>query len=368
MTEPGVAEARNAAAAAPIETDALVVGAGPVGLFQVFELGLQEIRCQVVDALPEAGGQCIELYPDKPIYDIPGIARCSGRELTARLLEQIRPLGAAFHFGQLVSGLRRRDDGRFDVETSSGTRFVATTVVIAAGVGAFQPKRLKLDGLERFEGTQLHYRAPSPEALAGREVVVVGGADAALEAAAAWAAPDAPQRPASVTLVHRRDAFQAGPALVARVQALRDAGQLRFVAGQPSGFGVEQARLATLALLDPEGDTQALPLDALVVLQGLSPKLGAVADWGLEIERKQLVVDPARFETREPGLFAVGDIVTYPGKRKLIVCGFHEATLAAFAAAPYVHPERPVQLLYTTTSPRLHKVLGVEGTEAGTGP
>lgn len=344
-----------------IETDALIVGAGPVGLFQVFQLGLQDIRAHVVDSLPFAGGQCAELYADKPIYDIPGLPATTGRELVERLQQQIAPFHAPMHLGDEVAALARQPDGRFLVETRRGRRFLAKTVFIAAGIGAFQPKPLRVDGLAAFEGTQLHYRLDDPARFKGREVVVVGGIDVALEAAARLADPANPDRPAHLTLVHRRDVFQAAPAAVDRVHALCDAHAMRFSAGVVGGIETgADGRLAAVKLLGGDGVTRVLPLDDLVVLQGLSPRLGPIADWGLALERKQLVVDTAQFQTSEPGIFGVGDIVHYPGKKKLILCGFHEATLAAFAAAAIVHPDEPVHLQYTTTSPKLHRLLGVE--------
>ena len=346
---------------APIETDAVVVGAGPVGLFQVFELGLQEVRAQLVDALPHAGGQCLELYADKPIYDIPALPFCTGRELTGRLLRQIEPFGAGFHLEQQVSALAARADGRFDVATSTGTRFVAKAVVVAGGVGAFQPRRLKIDGLGRHRGAQLFEHAASLHAHAARRIVIVGGGEAAVNAAVE-AAESGAAAPASVTLIHRRDDLDASEPVLQRLRELRAAGRVVFVAGQPDSIVEEGGRLAALAVLCADGTTKSLPLDALFVLLGWSPKLGPIAEWGLALERKQLVVDTARFETSTPGIFAVGDINTYPGKQKLIVCGFHEATLAAFAIGERVYPDRAQPLQYTTTSTKLHQLLGVAAT------
>lgn len=343
----------------PIETDAVVIGAGPVGLFQVFELGLLDIRAHVVDALAAAGGQCIELYPDKPIYDIPALPVASGRDLAQRLLQQVAPFTPHFHLGQQVHTLQPQHDGRFLVATSAGTQLLAKVVVIAAGVGAFLPRPLKLDGIEAFAGRQLLHQVPDAAAWAGRHLVVVGSDDAAIEAACNAAEPGHPQRAASVTLMHRRDVLSATPQTLQRLQALREAGSLRFVAGQAAGFEARDGQLQQLLVDTAEGQRVALQSDLLLVLLGLSPKLGPVAAWGLAMERKQLVVDTARFETSVPGIFAVGDVVHYPGKRKLIVCGFHEATLAAYAAAERVFPGAPVQLQYTTTSPKLHRLLGV---------
>jgi thioredoxin reductase (NADPH) len=342
-----------------IETDAIIVGAGPVGLFQVFELGLLEIKAHIIDSLAYPGGQCIELYPDKPIYDIPAVPVCTGKELTDNLLKQIEPFGATFHLGQEVAEVQRRSDGRFDVATSKGTRFVTKTIFIAAGVGSFQPRTLKVDGLDAFEGRQLHYRVKDPSLFAGKNLVIVGGGDSALD----WAlnfVQEGPNKAESVILIHRRDGFRAAPASVGRMRELCDNYEMQFIVGQVNGFDAEGGVLRQLKVAGGDGVTRTVPLDQLLVFFGLSPKLGPIAEWGLDIDRKQLSVDTEKFETNIPGIFAVGDINTYPGKKKLILSGFHEAALAAFGAAPYIFPDKRIHLQYTTTSPKLHKVLGVE--------
>ena len=343
----------------PIETDAVIVGAGPVGLFQVFELGLLEIKAHVVDSLAYPGGQCVELYPDKPIYDIPAVPVCTGQELTDNLLKQIEPFGATFHFGQEVTTVQKQDDGRFFVETSKGTQFLTKTIFIAAGVGAFQPRLLKVDGLAAFEGTQLHYRVKNPADFAGKNLVVVGGGDSALDWTLNFAA-QGPNQAESVILIHRRDGFKAAPASVAKMRALCDAYEMQFIVGQVTGYEEKDGKLAGAKVTGSDGVTRVVPLDVMLVFFGLSPKLGPIAEWGLDIERKQVKVDTATFSTNTPGIFAVGDINTYPGKKKLILSGFHECALAAFGAAPFIFPDKKIHLQYTTTSPKLHKVLGVE--------
>jgi thioredoxin reductase (NADPH) len=342
-----------------IDTDALIVGAGPVGLFQVFELGLLEIKAHVVDSLAVPGGQCIELYPDKPIYDIPAVPRSTGRELVDSLLQQIEPFGATFHLGQEVTAVRKEADGRFLVETSKGTQFQAKTVFLAGGVGSFQPRKLKVEGIDKYEGTQLFHHVKTPADFAGKQLVIIGGGDSALD----WAlhfAQDGPDKAESVILLHRRDGFQAAPASIAKMRALCDTMQMQFIVGQITGLEEHEGRLTAVKVTGGDAVTRVVPLDALLVFFGLSPKLGPIADWGLDLERKQVVVDTEKFETSVPGIFAVGDVNTYPGKKKLILSGFHEATLAAFGAAPYVFPDRRIQLQYTTASPKLHKLLGVE--------
>ena len=343
----------------PIETDAVIVGAGPVGLFQVFELGLLEIKAHVIDSLAYPGGQCVELYPDKPIYDIPAVPVCTGQELTDSLLKQIEPFGATFHYGQEVVVVQKQADGRFFVETSKGTRFLTKTIFIAAGVGSFQPRTLKVEGLDQFENSQLFYRVKNPADFAGKNLVIVGGGDSALD----WTlnfVKEGPNKAESVILIHRRDGFKAAPANVAKMHELCAAYEMQFMIGQVTGYEEKDGRLTGAKVTGADGVTRVVPLDVLLVFFGLSPKLGPIADWGLEIERKQLVVDTEKFSTNVPGIFAVGDINIYPGKKKLILSGFHECALAAFGAMDIIAPNKKVFLQYTTTSPKLHKVLGVE--------
>jgi thioredoxin reductase (NADPH) len=314
----------------------------------------------VIDSLAYPGGQPIELYPDKPIYDIPAIPVCTGKELTDALLKQIEPFGATFHLGQTVTQVQRQDDGRFFVETSKGTQLLTKTLFIAAGVGAFEPRTLKVEGLERFDGSQLFYRVKNPADFAGKNLLIVGGGDSALDWTLQFAA-DGAHRAESVILVHRRDGFKAAPASVAKMRELCEAYEMQFIVGQVTGFDEREGRLVGAKVTGGDGVTRVVPTDALLVFFGLSPKLGPIAEWGLQIERKQLVVDTEKFSTSIPGIFAVGDINTYPGKKKLILSGFHECALAAFAAAALIFPEKgKIHLQYTTTSPKLHKVLGVE--------
>jgi thioredoxin reductase (NADPH) len=342
--------------AGAIDSDAVIIGAGPVGLFQVFELGLLEIKAHVIDSLPAVGGQCVELYPDKPIYDIPAVPVCTGQELTDNLLKQIAPFEPVFHLGQEVTVVQRREDGRFNVATSAGTRFISKTIFIAAGVGSFQPRTIKVDGIDVFEGTQLHYRVKEPALFEGKNLVICGGGDSALD----WAL-NFVGKAESVVLLHRRDDFRAAPASVAKMKSLCDAFEMQLIIGQVSGFEAKAGQLTEIKVTGADGITRRVPLDMLLVFFGLSPKLGPIAEWGLDIERRQLKVQSTeKFETNVPGIFAVGDINTYPGKKKLILSGFHEAALAAFGAAPYIFPDKKIHMQYTTTSPKLHKILGVE--------
>ena len=338
----------------PIETDAVIIGAGPVGLFQVFELGLLEIKAHVIDSLPEVGGQCIELYPDKPIYDIPAIPVCTGRELVNNLLKQIEPFAPQFHLNQEVITLGKQSDGRFLIQTSQDQQFLTKAIFIAAGVGAFQPRTLNLEGIEAFVDKDIFYRVKDPEQFNDKRIMICGGGDSALDWALHFVG-----KAASVTLIHRRDDFKAAPQSIAKMRALCANGEMQLIIGQITGLESSNDKLTEIAVTDIDGEVQIIALDVLLLFYGLSPKLGPIADWGLEIDRKQIAVDTAHFQTSIPGIYAVGDINIYPGKKKLILSGFHEAALAAFAAAAYIAPEKQIQLQYTTTSPKLHKALGV---------
>ncbi len=335
-------------------TDVVIVGAGPCGLFQVFELGLLGLRAELVDSLPQIGGQCIELYPDKPIYDIPAVPVCTARELVERLAEQIRPFNAGVHLGQEVTEVTPRADRRFDVVTSRGTRFDAGAVIIAGGVGSFQPRKLSVEGAERHEGTSLHYRVKDTAPFIGKDLVILGGGDSALD----WTLELA-DKAQSVVLVHRRPEFRAAPASVQRMFALRDEGRLDFLEGQVQSIVEQDGKLTAIRVATRDGLTRTLTLDHLLVFWGLHPKLGPIANWGLQLNRRTIAVDTAHFQTSVPGIFAIGDINDYPGKKKLILSGFHEAALAAFAVREYLRPGEKVHLQYTTTSPLLQKRLGV---------
>ena len=350
------------AAAVVVETDALVIGAGPVGLFQVFQLGLLEITAHVVDCLPHVGGQCVELYGDKPIYDIPAVPVCTGRELTQMLVQQIAPFEPSIHLNQVVTALKEQADGRYLLATSKGLQFLAKTVFIAAGVGAFQHRTLPLAGIDELADGQLLHDLEAATGLANQRVVIVGSDDNALDCAFKLCRLHEDgyhDKAASVTLVHRRDVLAATPERIARFQTLCDTGAIRFIAGQVTGLHHQAGVLTEIDMLGQDNVPIHVPLDRLVVMLGLSPKLGPLAQWGLAMERRQLQVDTESFSTSARGVFAVGDINTYPGKKKLILCGFHEATLAAYAAAAIVFPQRPTALQYTTTSTRLHTLLGV---------
>ena len=339
-----------------ITTDVVIVGAGPCGLFQVFELGLLGLKAEVIDSIRQPGGQCTELYPDKPIYDIPAIPVCTGDELTEQLMQQIAPFEAGMHLGEEVTVVQRQDDDSFLVETSAGKQFNAKAVVIAAGVGSFQPRPLRADGIDAFEGKSVHYRVRNPEQFAGKRLAILGGGDSALD----WVLELA-KIAEHITLVHRRDEYRAAPASVEKMRELAAAGQVTVIEkAKVTALHGEGDQVASMTVQPKEGDAVVVDADQVLVFFGLAPKLGPIADWGLDINRKTINVDTEKFETSEPGIYAVGDINFYPGKKKLILCGFHEAALAAFAIKQRVEPERKVHLQYTTTSPIMHERLGVE--------
>jgi thioredoxin reductase (NADPH) len=339
--------------------ETVIIGAGPVGLFQIFELGLLGISTHIIDSLSLPGGQCTELYPDKPIYDIPALPICGAQELIDRLLEQVKPFNATFHLGQEVTELRVLGNGKFHIATSTGTRLTAGAVVIAAGVGSFQPRRLSIPGIEPFEGKTVHYRVRSAGDFFNQDLVICGGGDSALDWTVAFC-----EKARSLTLVHRRADFRAAPATVARMRDLVAAGKMRLLEGNAVAIHQEGGKLTGLDVHTADGQTRKVAVDHVFAFFGLHPKLGPIAEWGLELERKAVKVDTEKFQTSVPGIFAIGDINTYPGKKKLILSGFHEAALTAFAIQHHLFPEKRQFLQYTTTSPIMQKRLGVGGADS----
>ena len=325
-----------------ISTDVAIVGAGPVGLFSVFELGLLDMKCHLIDILPKPGGQCAELYPEKPIYDIPGYPVINGQELVDNLMKQIHPFGPTFHLGEMVERLEALGTAErplFRVGTDAGTTIEAKVVIVAAGGGSFQPKKPPIPGLDAFENTSVFYSVRKMEHFRGRRVVIVGGGDSALD----WALNLHPIA-SRITLIHRRDAFRAAPHSVNAMHALVDSGQMDFVLGQVTAVKGEAGQLSALVVRKETGETVDLPCDDMLPFFGLTMKLGPIADWGLNLHENLIPTDTEKFETSTPGIFAVGDINTYPGKLKLILCGFHEAALAAQKAHHYVYPGQEARL------------------------
>jgi thioredoxin reductase (NADPH) len=339
-----------------IKTDVLIIGAGPIGLFAVFELGLLDMKAHLVDILEKAGGQCSELYPEKPIYDIPAIPVISGQGLTDALMGQIKPFGATFHLGEMVDTIERVGEPLFRAKTDTGKVFEAKVIVIAAGGGSFQPKRPPIPGIEAYEGTSVHYAVRQMEAFRGKRLLIVGGGDSALD----WTLNLAPVA-GRITLLHRRDQFRAAPDSVNKMMALVKDGKIDFALGQVTGLEGQGGRLSAATIKANDGTVSSIACDALLPFFGLTMKLGPVANWGIELKDGELIpVDTATFETSIPGVFAIGDINTYPGKLKLILSGFHEAALMAQRAHHYVFPDKRLVFQYTTSSTSLQKKLGVE--------
>lgn len=335
--------------------EVIIIGAGPVGLFQVFELGLLGIRARLIDSLPQVGGQCAELYPEKPIYDIPALPVVGAQELVDRLLRQIEPFEPEFHLGQTVETLETLESGGFRLGTSKGGEYEAGALIIAAGLGAFAPRRLRAKGAADFEGSQVHYKVTDPAVFDGQRIAVLGGGDSALD----WALELQP-RAQELTLIHRRAEYRAQPHSVNQMEQRVAAGQMRKAQGQVLRVLEQDGRLCGLEVRDADGNMSQVACDQILVFWGLSPNLGPIADWGLDVEKRQIPVDTEKFQTNIPGIFAVGDINTYPGKKKLILSGFHEAALAAYGVQKHLHPDQRVFLQYTTTSPLMHERLGVD--------
>jgi thioredoxin reductase (NADPH) len=336
-----------------IKTDMVIIGAGPVGLFAVFEAGLLGLKCHLVDNLDKIGGQCAELYPEKPIFDIPAVPRCTGQELIDRLVEQAEPFGPVYHLSQQAEKLSRLDDGNWRLETSAGTVFETPNIVIAAGAGSFVPRRIPLPGADSFEGTSLFYAVRRMEDFRDKHLLVAGGGDSALD----WLLNLQPIA-ASVTLLHRRDEFRAAPDSVARMRELVAAGEARLIIGQIAGLEGSDGRLEAVHLKTADGEIHHA-CDTILAFFGLKMELGPIADWGLNLERNLIHVETESFETNQPGIFAIGDIITYPGKLKLILSGFHEGALMCQKAFKYARPEERLVFRYTTSSSDLHKKLGV---------
>jgi thioredoxin reductase (NADPH) len=338
----------------PQETDVVIVGAGPIGLFAVFELGLLDLKCHLVDILDRPGGQCTELYPEKPIYDIPGIPIVTGQELTDRLLEQVKPFHAQFHFSEMASALEKLPDGRWQLSTDAGTRIIARAVVIAAGGGSFVPKRPPIAGIEAYEGKSVFYAVRKMDQFRGRNILIAGGGDSALD----WTLNLAPIAK-KLTLVHHRDGFRAAQHSVNRMHELVNEGKIDFHVASVKGLHGENGNLEGVTLAGADKREWRHEADAFLPFFGLTMKLGPIAEFGLNLHENLIPVDTEKFQTPTPGIFAIGDINTYPGKLKLILSGFHEAALMSQAAFRICRPNDKLRFQYTTSSSSLQKKLGV---------
>ncbi|MBW7963471.1 NAD(P)/FAD-dependent oxidoreductase [Bradyrhizobium sp. BR 10261] len=337
-----------------IKTDVLIIGAGPCGLFAAFELGLLDMKAHFVDILDKVGGQCAELYPEKPIYDIPGIPQVSGQGLTDALMEQIKPFHPTFHLGEMVEKVEKIGDPLFRCTTDTGKVFECKVVVIAAGGGSFQPKRPPVPGIEAYEGTSVHYAVRKMETFRDKNVLIVGGGDSALD----WTLNLHPLAK-RITLLHRRDDFRAAPHSVEQMRALVAAGKMDLRLGQVTALSGADGQLTGATVKGNDNNVSEIACDTMLPFFGLTMKLGPVANWGIALENNLVPVETSAFETNVSGIFAIGDINTYPGKIKLILCGFHEGALMSQKAHRYVYPEKRLVFQYTTSSSSLQKKLGV---------
>ncbi|SEH45813.1 NAD(P)/FAD-dependent oxidoreductase [Tardiphaga sp. OK245] len=337
-----------------IKTDVLIIGAGPCGLFSVFELGLLDMKVHLVDILDKIGGQCAELYPEKPIYDIPAIPLVTGQGLTEALLEQIKPFHPTFHLNEMIETIEKIGDPLFRVTTDAGQVFETKVVVISAGGGSFQPKRPPVPGIEAYEGTSVFYAVRKMEQFRDKDLLIVGGGDSALD----WTLNLHPVA-RRVTLLHRRDDFRAAPHSVEQMRKLVAAGQMDLQIGQVTALEGEGGHLTGAVIKGNDNESVRIDCNTILPFFGLTMKLGPVANWGVTLENNLIPVETASFETNVPGIFAIGDINTYPGKLKLILSGFHEGALMAQKAYHYVYPDKRLVFQYTTSSSSLQKKLGV---------
>ncbi len=338
----------------PIQTDVVIIGAGPAGLFAVFELGLLDLKAHLIDILDRPGGQCTELYPEKPIYDIPGLPVVTGQELVDRLMEQIKPFAPTFHFGEQAAGLTKLPDGRWKLTTDSGKELIAPVIVVAAGAGSFVPKRPPIPGIEAYEGTSVHYAVRKMDSFAGKNVLIAGGGDSALD----WTLNLAPIAK-SLTLIHHRDGFRAQAHSVNQMRELVAAGKVNFHVASVKALHGQNGQLAAATLAGHDKKEWQIDADAFLPFFGLTIKLGPIAEFGIGLHENLIPVDTAKFESEQPGIFGIGDIITYPGKLKLILSSFHEAALMAQAAFHICRPNEKLRFQYTTSSSNLQKKLGV---------
>ncbi|MCH2629549.1 MAG: NAD(P)/FAD-dependent oxidoreductase [Nisaea sp.] len=336
------------------KTDVIIIGAGPVGLFAVFELGLLDMKCHLIDILDVPGGQCAELYPEKPIYDIPAIPVCTGQELTDKLMEQIQPFKPTFHLGQMAESIIKNDDGNWVVATDNSVLLEAPVIVIAAGGGSFVPKKPPLKNIENYEGTSVFYAVKKMEVFRDKNIVIAGGGDSALD----WTLSLEPIAK-NLTLVHRRDDFRAAPDTINKMRDLVSEKKMALEIAQLKEIKGSEGHITSLGLKGEQGEYD-IECDMLLAFYGLTMKLGPVANFGINLDRNLIPVDTEKFETDVGGIFAIGDINNYPGKLKLILSGFHEAALMAQQAFKYVYPERKLRFQYTTSSSDLQEKLGVQ--------
>ncbi|NNE41723.1 MAG: NAD(P)/FAD-dependent oxidoreductase [Marinicaulis sp.] len=337
------------------DTDVVIIGAGPVGLFAVFELGLLGIKARIIDILDHPGGQCIELYPEKPILDIPAIKSISGADLTKQLLVQIEPFGAEFHLNEMATEVHKTESGKWRVTTDMGTTINCAAICIAAGGGSFQPKKPPIPGVDDYEGQSVFYAVRKREMFEGKDIIIAGGGDSALD----WTLNLQPIAK-KLTLIHRRQDFRAAPDSVEKMHALVDAGKIEFHIAQIKGLKGENGQIEAVTSETKDGEMVDYPCDTLLAFYGLTMKLGPIADFGLNLTENRVEVDTEKFETSEPGIFCVGDMAWYPGKLKLILSGFHESALMSHGAFHYVFPDKKLKFQHTTSAKGLQEQVSGE--------
>ncbi|WP_428409504.1 NAD(P)/FAD-dependent oxidoreductase [Hyphococcus sp.] len=335
------------------ETDVIIVGAGPCGLFAVFELGLLGVKAHLIDILDKPGGQAAELYPEKPILDIPAIKSITGEQLTRQLLDQIEPFGAKFHMNEMAVSLDKTPEGKWTIATDLGTKITAPVIVVAAGGGSFQPKKPPIPGVDDFEGRSVFYAVREREAFRDKNIVIAGGGDSALD----WTLNLQPIAK-SVTLIHRRPDFRAAPDSVEKMHALANAEKIDFQVAQIKGLKGAEGRISAVSVESNEGGAYDIPCDTLLAFYGLTMKLGPIAEFGLNLTENRIEVDTEKFETSVPGIFCIGDMAWYPGKLKLILSGFHEAALMSHGAFHYVFPDKKLKFQHTTSAKDLQAQVG----------
>jgi thioredoxin reductase (NADPH) len=336
-----------------IKTDAIIIGAGPTGLFAVHQLGIIGLKCEVIDNLDRAGGQCIELYPDKPIYDIPAIPECTGEDLTKGLLKQIEPFKTKFHLGQRVDEVKQEKDS-WIVKTNKGNFFTAPNVIIAGGVGSFEPRKLSLRDAEKFEDKQIFYSVTNKNLFKNKKISIFGGGDSALD----WALELSKSN--QITLIHRRNEFRGATHTLSEINKLEKEGKIAIKTPCTLKLIQGEKNISDIVIEHEDGKEERIPTDYILSFFGLIMKLGPIAEWGLNIEKKTISVNTESFQTNREGIFAIGDICTYPGKLKLILSGFHEAALAARACFKRAKPNETYRFEFTTASKNIHDRLGVK--------
>ena len=336
-----------------IKTDALIIGAGPTGLFTAHQLKIIGLDCQIVDNLDKAGGQCIELYPDKPIYDIPAIPECTGEELTQNLMKQLDPFNIKYHLNERVDEVKRKDDN-WEVKTNKGTEFITPNVIIAGGVGSFEPRKFPLKECEQYEDKSIFYSIKDKKIFEGKTVTIFGGGDSALD----WAVELS--KNSKINLVHRRDEFRGAEATVNKVHELVKSGKLNLYTKCQISKVNGSEKLESVEITNENKEVKSLNTDFVLGFFGLIMQLGPIANWGLNLDKKTVEVDTEKFETNQKGIYAVGDICTYPGKLKLILSGFHEGALAARACFKLARPNEKYRFEFTTSSKTIKDRLGVK--------